>query len=157
MTTTGWTPDTEAANVAIVQRLMDEGFSQGNLAVCDELFHPAVVEHQRGNASGVDGVKAVITTLRSWFSDFHIEVEDSIARDDMVWFRNRATGTNDGHLMGFPPTGRRVAITVFDTVRIKDGRIVEHWGVPDQLDTLLQLGLFPPTPHRPPEHEGDRR
>lgn len=52
-------------------------------------------------------------------------------------------GTNDGRLMGFPPTGRRVSIDLFDSVRIKDGRVVEHCGVPDQLGAL-QLGLTGP-------------
>jgi predicted ester cyclase len=123
---------------------MDEGFSRGNLAVCDELFSPDAVEHQRGNGSGVEGVKGVISALRSAFSDFRIEVEDIVVDNEMVWFRNRATGTNDGSLMGFPPTHRKVDITVIDIVRIKDGRVVEHWGVPDQLGVLLQLGLFGP-------------
>jgi predicted SnoaL-like aldol condensation-catalyzing enzyme len=30
-----------------------------------------------------------------------------------------------------------------DVVRIEDGKIVEHWGVPDQLGMMLQLGLIP--------------
>jgi predicted SnoaL-like aldol condensation-catalyzing enzyme len=34
-------------------------------------------------------------------------------------------------------------IDVIDIVRVKDGKIVEHWGVPDQLGMLLQTGLFP--------------
>lgn len=153
MTTSAWTAgaDTAGANVAIVRRLMDEGFNQGNLAVCDELVSPDAVEHQRGNQPGAEGVKAVINSLRSWFSDFRIEIEDIAAQDDMVWCRNRAVGTNDGHFMGFPPTDRKVDITVYDTVRIKDGRIVEHWGVPDQLGVVLQLGLFPPPGRRPPQ------
>lgn len=140
--------DLEARNIAIVRRLMDEGFCQGNLAVCDEVFSPDSVEHQRGNPPGAEGAKKVITTLRTWFSDFRLEIEDIIARDDMVWFRNRATGVNTGSVMGFPPTGRTVELTVFDVVRFADGKVVEHWGVPDQLGLLLQLGLFTP-PGRP--------
>jgi predicted ester cyclase len=153
MAASAWTPGTDTAgtNIAIVQRVMNEGFNQGSLAVCDELYSPDAVEHQRGNQSGADGVKAVISTLRRWFSDFRIEIEDVIAEDDMVWFRNRATGTNDGHFMGFPPTGRKIDIIVYDTVRIKDGRIVEHWGVPDQFGAVLQLGLFTPPGGRPPQ------
>jgi hypothetical protein len=30
---------------------------------------------------------------------------------------------------------------VFDVIRVEDGLMVEHWGVPDRLAALLQLGL----------------
>jgi len=36
---------------------------------------------------------------------------------------------------------------VFDSLRLKNGRIVEHWGVPDRLYAMIQLGLLqPPVP-----------
>ena len=54
------------------------------------------------------------------------------------------TGTNDGSFMGHPPTGRPMRIDVFDALRVENDRIVEHWGVPDRLGTLFQLGLAQP-------------
>jgi predicted ester cyclase len=49
--------------------------------------------------------------------------------------------------MGNPPTGRRMYCDVFDDIRVVDGKIVEHWGVPDRLGVLFRLGLAqPPTP-----------
>jgi predicted ester cyclase len=54
-----------------------------------------------------------------------------------------ATGTHDGLFMGHPPTGRRMRVDVFDAVRVCDGRMVAHWGVPDRLGALIQLGLAP--------------
>lgn len=41
------------------------------------------------------------------------------------------------------PTGRKIEITVMDIVRIENGKIVEHWGVPDRFAALSQLGLLP--------------
>jgi predicted ester cyclase len=45
--------------------------------------------------------------------------------------------------MGNPPTGRRMRASVFDVIRVADGRMVEHWGVPDRLSVLHQLGIVP--------------
>ena len=133
----------------VVRRLIDEGFSQGRLDVCDELIADEIVEHQDygpGHSPGAAGVKAVVTSLRRAFSDFKLEIEDMVVAGDTVWTRNVATGTNDGPYMGFPPSGRRFRIYVFDVLRVVGGRVVEHWGVPDRMGVLSQLGTI----SRPP-------
>lgn len=129
---------------AVLRRLIDEGFSGGRLDVADEVIDPAMVEHQDygpGHAEGAEGVKAVIASLRRAFPDFRLEIEDIAVAGDVAWSRNVATGTNDGPFMGHPPTGRTMRIDVIDVVRVRDGRITEHWGVPDRLGVLQQLGL----------------
>ena len=130
-------------NVERFRKLIDEGFTGGNLDVVDELISPECVEHQRGNRSGVDGAKEVIRTLHRWMSDFSLTIEDVAVAGDLVWARNRARGINTGSVMGNPPSGRPVEIDVIDVVRFEDGRVVEHWGIADQLGMMLQLGLMP--------------
>jgi predicted ester cyclase len=129
-------------NIAATRRLIDEGFTGGNLDVCDELIAPDSLEHQRGNKPGIEGIKDTIRTLRAWFSDFELTIVDLVASEDTVWIRNRATGVNTGNIHGRPATGRPFDITVIDIMRFADGKIVEHWGVPDQMGMLIQLGLF---------------
>ena len=131
----------------VLRRLIDEGFSQGNLDVCDQLVAEHVEEHQNfctNPSAGPEGVKAVIRSLRAAYSDFRLEVADLVVDGNTVWARNVGSGTNDGPFMGHPPTGRSMSIEVFDVVRVRDGKIVEHWGVPDRLGALFQLGLAPP-------------
>jgi predicted ester cyclase len=53
----------------------------------------------------------------------------------------RVQGTASGPFFG-PPSGRPIDITVIDVVRVVDGRIVEHWGVPDRFALLAQTGLL---------------
>ena len=133
----------DSGNVERFRRLIDQGFTGGNLDVVDELISPECVEHQRGNRSGVDGAKEVIRTLHRWMSDFSLTIEDVAVVGDVVWARNRARGVNTGAVMGNPPSGRLVEIDVIDIVRFEDGQVVEHWGIADQLGMMLQLGLMP--------------
>ncbi len=131
----------------LARRLIEQGFNNGDLSVADDVIAPDQVEHQYygpDHAPGAEGVKAVIDSLRRAFSDLHLAIEDLVVDGEKVWLRMTATGTNDGSFMGNPPTGRRMRSDVFDVVRIEDGRVVEHWGVPDRLGTLFQLGLAQP-------------
>jgi predicted ester cyclase len=129
-------------NKALLLKLIEEGFNKGNLSVVDQLVGPDMKERQRGNSDGPEGTKEVIRTLRTWFPDFEMRTEDIVAEGDKVWARFAARGTNLGSFMGNSPTGRKVRIDVIDIARFKDGKMVEHWGVPDQLGVMLQLGLL---------------
>ena len=53
----------------------------------------------------------------------------------------RGQGTATGPFFG-PPSGRAVDFTVIDVCRVVDGRIVEHWGVPDRFAALAQTGVL---------------
>ncbi len=130
------------ANIAATRRLIDEGFTGGNLDVCDELVAPVTIEHQRGLKPGIEGAKQTIRMLHDQFSDFELRIVELAAMDDRVWIVNRATGVNTGSMYGRPATGKPIDITVIDVLRFEDGKIVEHWGVPDQLGALMQVGLF---------------
>ncbi len=144
----------------IARRLIEEGFNRGDLSVADELTSPSMVEHQNfgpDHAPGAEGVKAVIRSLRGAFSDFHLTIDDLAVSGDTVWLRMTGTGTNDGRFMGHAPTGRRIRIDVIDVVRIEDGLLAEHWGVPDRLGALFQLGLAqPPGAATSPASAADR-
>ena len=129
----------------IVRRLIDEVFSEGRLEVADELIADEMIEHQNygsDHAPGAEGVKAVSVSLRRAFSDFTLTIEDLAVSGDIVWTRNVGAGTNDGSYMGNPPTNRPMRIDVFDVLRVVDGKVVEHWGVPDRLAALQQMGLL---------------
>jgi predicted ester cyclase len=131
----------KVSNEAIYRRLIEEGFNQGNLAVVDELMAPGAREHQRGAGDGIEGAKKTIMYLRSAFPDFKITIDEVVVSGDKVWARQRGGGTNLGSFAGHPPSGRKAFTDVIDVVRIEDGKIVEHWGVPDQLGMMMQLGL----------------
>ena len=135
----------------VFRRLIEEGFNRGDLEVADTVTADGFTEHQDfgpNHAPGAEGVRAVIASLKRAFSDFHLEIQDLTVAGDTAWARLVATGTHDGPFMGHPPTGRRFRADVFDVVRVVDGRMVAHWGVPDRLGVLMQLGLLQPPASR---------
>ncbi len=140
----------QADNIAAMRRIID-AFSTADFDVIDELVAPDCIEHQRGNNPGSEGAKQIIRTLHRWNSDFSLTIEDLVADGDKVWTRNRARGVNTGAVMGNPPSGKPVEVDVIDIGRFKDGKLVEHWGIADQLGLMLQIGATPgkrpePTP-----------
>jgi predicted ester cyclase len=134
------------ANIANTRRFIQEAFTEARLAVCDELVALDMVEHQRGLRPGPEGATETVRRLHDWFSDFELRIDDVAAADDTVWIRCTASGRNTGRVFGRPPTGLPMSITVFDVLRWRDGKLVEHWGVPEQLALLVQLGIFDPRP-----------
>ena len=137
-----------STNESIYRRIIEEGFNQGRLEIADELIAPGAVEHQRGSADGPEGLKRTIKLLRSAFPDFTITITEIVAVGDKVWAMQKGGGTNLGSFFGRPPTGIKAFIDVIDVCRFENGKMVEHWGVPDQLGMMMALGHVTP-PARP--------
>ena len=131
--------------VAVLARIMREGFMTGDADLVDELVAPDLVEHQFGldgsGADAIDHVKAAIRDVHAMMPDATAELADWALAGDTAWCRFEVHGTQTGPFFG-PPSGRPVALTVIDIARVVDGRIVEHWGVPDRFAILAQTGML---------------
>jgi predicted ester cyclase len=132
-------------NKEIVRRFVDEYQTRASEAAFAELLDPDVLDHSRppGIAPGAGGVRQQFDGFRAAFPDFRAEILDQVAEADKVVTYKVFHGTHEGELWGIPPTGRQVEIAVIDIVRIRDGRIAEHWNVVDQLGLMRQLGVMP--------------
>jgi predicted ester cyclase len=137
------TPRSTASTV--MRRMFDQGFATGDTTVVDELCSPDLVEHQFGlagtGAEAIAHVKAAIQDVHTAVPDMSFTIEDEIEDGDTMWVCVSARGTATGPFFG-APSGRPLAITVIDIARIVDGRIVEHWGVPDRFALLAQTGVL---------------
>ena len=69
--------------------------------------------------------------MRTSFPDLSVAVERVIAQDDLVVGHYKMSGTHLGDFMGAPASGKTFNVEAIDIVRMKDGRMVEHWGVLD--------------------------
>ena len=134
-------------NIATFRQVIEEGFNKGNMDALDDCFSPTYLEHQFDLPPTLEGFKGSIRYLRDTFSGFSLTIDDMVADGDKVWARMTGRGTHTKEFMGRPPTGKSFAITVVDICRFENGKIVEHWGVPDRFHLIAQLGLLP----RPPQ------
>jgi predicted ester cyclase len=144
-------------NKAIVLRMFEVVWNQGNVAAVDELIAPNYVNHfdSPTNVSAPERfqqsreeTKQFIPQFRTAFPDLHFIVEFQVAEGDLVVTRGTAHGTHQGEyrgleFKGIPPTGKQVTWTFTAIDRLADGKIVESWLNDDSVSRLQQVGAIP--------------
>ncbi len=130
------------SNLELFKAIVERGFSQGDLTVADEVCAERLIEHEylaKTDLPGPQILKAQIDDARGSIKNLKLKIEDVALTNDTVWARSKATGLD-------PRSGNSVAIDVVDICRFADGKLVEHWGVPDRFALLHQIGALPPPP-----------
>ena len=132
-------------NKAVIRRLVEEVLNKGNTGLFDELVSSDLVDHALppGFPPGAQGTKQFFRLLRAAFPDLHYTIEDAMGEGDTVAQRLTAQGTMKGEFMGMKPSGKHALWSSMDFARLKDGKVVEYWGIEDQLSMLQQLGFAP--------------
>ena len=128
--------------IAVVRRNTEEVQGRGDFELFEELFADDFVDHtpQPGTTADKDGVRILYHRLRDAFSDFRPEIHWQTVDGDLVTTYKTYHGTHRGDFLGIAPTGRTVRFDTVDAMRVRDGRIVEHWGVADLYGVVGQLG-----------------
>jgi ketosteroid isomerase-like protein len=135
-----WRTVLAQSNLEIFKSIVERGFSGGDLSVADEVCAERLLEHEylaQTDLPGPDILKSQIEDARKSIKNLKLTLEAAVQTEDTVWARSRATG-NDPH------SGKPVAIDVVDICCFSDGKLVEHWGVPDRFALLHQIGALPP-------------
>lgn len=132
-------------NKAVVRRFVEEFQNNKDWAVYDELNDPEFVNLSAppGVPADREGGKMFLGGFFNAFPDARYTIDDMIAEGDRVATKKTFTGTHTGDLGDIAPTGNRVSVQFVDIVRLRNGRIVEHWLSMDQLSLLQQLGAIP--------------
>ena len=132
-------------NKALMHRFLEEVFNKRNLAAMDEFIAPDQVDHTLPAflPTTPEGTKRAIGMYLKAFPDLHLTVEDMFAEGDKVVTRFTSRGTQKRAFMGIPPTGKQVTVSSIVIVRIAGDKIVEQWGLDDQMGMLQQLGVIP--------------
>ncbi|MFH8839625.1 ester cyclase [Streptomyces sp. NPDC017868] len=128
----------------------------------------AVVSPAACSLPGPAGALASGAWLRSAFTDLSFPVTDLVGDGDQVWIRLHMRGRHTGPfvhyrdgalLQAIPPTGDEIDSEQVHILHLRDGKVVRHEAVRDDLGLLGQLGIFPagPTVRRIEEWYADGR
>ncbi|WP_433194618.1 ester cyclase [Nocardia sp. CA-107356] len=115
----------------------------------------AVVSPPACAIPGPAGVLASGAWMRSAFSDLRFPVLGIARNEGQVWVRLRMQGRHTGPFVRFrdgaldqavPPTGREIDFEQIHVLDLRDGKVIRHEAVRDDITMLGQLGVFPPAP-----------
>jgi predicted ester cyclase len=136
-------------NKRVVQRMFEEDLSEVDPArraqVSAEIFAPDFYDptNPPGMQHGLDGHRAVVSFFFSSFPSMKWRIESLVAEGDKVVVQTTMTGRHQGDFFGVSPTGIDVSVPGIHILTLRDGKIVLHEGVNDDLGLMRQLGVVP--------------
>jgi predicted ester cyclase len=80
--------------------------------------------------------------LRAAFADFHAVIHWQTVDGDVVTTFKTYHGRHQATFLGVAATGRQIQFETVDAMRVRNGKIVEHWGVANLYSLLKQLGAL---------------
>jgi steroid delta-isomerase-like uncharacterized protein len=130
---------------AILREHLEVLFNQHRVDRTDETVAADYVDHALlpGQAPGLAGAKKKWAGYLAAFPDVRLTIEDMVAEGDKVAVAWTGEGTQQGELLGIPPTGKRVRVMGISIYRLAEGKIAEQWEQWDRLNLMQQLGVVP--------------
>lgn len=131
-------------HIATVRHFVEEAQTRHNLTAVDNYLSPDFIDYSvpNGLPANREGVKMQFTMFFDALPDLQAIIHEQIADDEKVVTRKTLRGTHQGDLMGVPPTGKIIDIEVIDILTLKDGKIISHRNMVDQLGLMKQLGVL---------------
>ena len=132
-------------NKAIVRRMTEEFYNQGNVESAERFFADTYMHHDPASPQvrDRDGLKEVLRAFLTGCPDLHITIDQLLAEGDTVTKRWTYHATRTSDLAGLPPTGKRITMSGLELFRLEGGKIVECWLGYDNLSLMHQLGVMP--------------
>lgn len=121
----------------------------------DWVDNEAHFEQGLGDLRGPASLLATGVWLRWGLPDLRFVEQATVADERRAISYVLFTGTHTGPFISFrdgriarviPPTGRRIEVRHAHVYEVRDGEVVSHDAIRDDLGTLTQLGMMPPSP-----------
>lgn len=137
-------PSQIEANKLVIRELFAKALASSEASAFGAYVERDAIEHVNGGTERFDigAFRLALGGLAS--SNISCAIEDVIGESDKVVARLTVRGDSKEH---FPSsaTGYSTGFTIehIHIFRLRDGRVIEHWYVRDELQLLEQLGIIP--------------
>lgn len=126
---------TQLSPAQVVTRLTD-AFNDGDFDLAMSYVAADAINHGPPPTASLEEWRAGWEASRQAFPDIHADIEHIVEQGDTACRRLRLSGTSVGQ--GERP-GARFEIIGLDMVRVRDGKVVEHWALGDSASMAAQL------------------
>jgi len=126
----------------LVEKLLYEGFSGGNMRVIEEVFSPNIHFEDPMFPPGLDGIKALVKKNNQAMSNWTFSIKDMFCDEEKVAVRWTANGVHTGSFMHEKPSGNPVELKGIVIYQVVDQKITRDWLMSDNLGFLTQIGVL---------------
>lgn len=116
----------EQDNLKLVLAFYEAAFGQHNISAVDQYISPEYIQHNPHVADGQQPLKDFLVPLNAIKAKGPVDIRHTSVTGDIVWLHLKTTGFN-----GEP-------LAIIDIFRVKDGKIVEHWDVIQEIPPLSE-------------------
>jgi predicted SnoaL-like aldol condensation-catalyzing enzyme len=116
--------------------------------ISDQYFAPDFKANSNdpSGAPGLAGAKTAHAAMNRRTSDRNVQIVELIEEGDKVVLRNRARKAHRRGVDGRAGGREDHDIESWSIYRLRDGKIVEHWGLNDGMRLMMQIGGQLPQP-----------
>jgi predicted ester cyclase len=131
-----------------IESVVQDFYEQWNSGTIDfeRLIHEEMANHQpeREPDLGRDAFRNAIDGVIGAVPDSKWTILKLVVDGDLVVCHNRWSGTWSGSVFRgvATPAGKRFSVEHIHIYRVKDGQLIEHWVVRDDLGMMLQVGAI---------------
>lgn len=118
----------------------------GDAATIDSLIASDAIDHEGPSGmdvKGTDSVRHMLVDMHNHVKDLKLESEQSAANGDYIFSLAHITGTANDDSWGMP-AGSKIDQREVDVIKLKDGKMMEHWGFMDSKEMMKHMKDMPP-------------
>ena len=129
------------SNLAKNRRVMN-AIETGDSATINSLIADDAVDHMGPNGhevKGGDSIRHMLADMHNHFKDLKFVTIADAANGDYIFTLSTFKGTCTDGSMGMP-SGTVMNEKTVDVIKVKDGKMVEHWGFVDPNEMMKMMG-----------------